>query len=578
MEKTGAEIFVDALAREGVDVIFGYPGGAILDVCDALYKSPIRFLLVRHEQGAAHAADGYARSTGRVGVCMATSGPGATNLVTGIATAYMDSVPIVAITGQVPTSMIGNDAFQEADTIGITRPITKYNYLVKDVKDLGRIVKEAFYIASTGRPGPVVIDFPKDIQRAVLKNYTLPEKVEIRSYKPVYEGHPNQIKKAAATIERAKKPLLYCGGGVIASGAAPELLKLAEMCQTPVTTTLLGLGGFPETHPLALKMLGMHGTQYANYAVQETDLIIAVGARFDDRVTGKLDEFAPNARGNIIHIDIDPTAISKNIPVSIPIVGDCKKILAELLKVVKPKKHPAWFKQIQEWKAKYPLTYKRDDDKLRPQFIVEQIYQVTKGDAIIVTEVGQNQMWAAHYFQYTKPRTFLSSGGLGTMGYGFPAAIGAQVANPDRIVVDIAGDGSIQMNIQELATAVVNNLPVNIVILNNGYLGMVRQWQELFYNREYAYTNLMRDVSKTDDWECLKKDPTFFIPDFVKLAEAYNALGIRVTEKKGVLPALERAFSTPRTAVIEFLIEREENVFPMIPGGASVKQMMGGMA
>jgi acetolactate synthase-1/2/3 large subunit len=578
MDKTGAEILVDGLEKEGVEVMFGYPGGAILDICDCLYKSKIRFILTRHEQGAAHAADGYARSTGRVGVCMATSGPGATNLVTGIATAYMDSVPMVAITGQVPTSMIGNDAFQEADTVGITRPITKYNYLVKDVKDLAKIIKEAFYIASTGRPGPVLIDIPKDIQRAVFKNYSYPDKIDMRSYKPVYEGHPNQIEKAAKAIEKSKKPLLYCGGGAIISKAHEEILKLAETCEIPVTTTLLGLGSFPETHPLALHMLGMHGTQYANYAMAETDLIIAVGARFDDRVTGKIDEFAPNAQGRVIHIDIDPSAISKNIPVAIPIVGDCKKVLIELLKVVKPLKHPEWSKQIKEWKDKFPLKYKKDDDLLRPQYVVEKIYEITKGEAIIVTEVGQNQMWAAHYYQYTKPRTFLSSGGLGTMGYGFPAAIGAKVGNPDKLVIDVAGDGSIQMNIQELATAVINNINVKIVILNNAFLGMVRQWQELFYNREYAYTDLSRYIGKDIKSEDIKKDPSLFIPNFVKLAEAYDALGIRVTKKEELVPALEKAFSSPKVAIVECLVEREENVFPMIPGGASVKQMIGGMA
>ncbi|MBN1902302.1 biosynthetic-type acetolactate synthase large subunit [Candidatus Sumerlaeota bacterium] len=578
MDKTGAEILVEGLEKEGVDVMFGYPGGAILDICDCLCKSKIRFILTRHEQGAAHAADGFARSTGRVGVCMATSGPGATNLVTGIATAYMDSVPMVAITGQVPTSMIGNDAFQEADMVGITRPITKYNYLVKDVMDLPRIIKEAFFIASTGRPGPVLIDIPKDIQRAVYKNYSYPEKIDMRSYKPVYEGHPNQIEKAAKAIEKSKKPLLYCGGGAIISGAHEEILKLAEKCDIPVTMTLLGLGCFPGNHPLALNMLGMHGTQYANFATAETDLIIAVGARFDDRVTGKIDEFAPNAQGRVIHIDIDPSAISKNIQVSVPIVGDCKKVLSDLLKVVKPLKHPEWVKQIREWKEKFPLKYKNDDDLLRPQYIVEKIYEITKGDAIIVTEVGQNQMWAAHYYQYSKPRTFLSSGGLGTMGYGFPAAIGAKVAHPDKLVIDVAGDGSIQMNIQEMATAVINNIDVKIVILNNAFLGMVRQWQELFYQREYAFTDLVRYIDKDITTEDIKKDPSLFLPNFVKLAEAYDALGLRVTKKEEVTPALEKAFSSPKVAIVECIVEREENVFPMIPGGASVKQMIGGMA
>jgi len=578
-DKSGAEIIVDALEQEGVSVMFGYPGGAVLDLCDALAQSKkIKFILVRHEQGAAHAADGYARSTGKVGVCLATSGPGATNLVTGIATAYMDSIPIVALTGQVPTNMIGNDAFQEADTVGITRPITKHNYLVEDVETLPRIMKEAFFIARTGRPGPVVVDLPKDVQKAILKNYAYPEKVDIRGYKPVNEGHPNQIEKAARAIEKSKKPLLYCGGGVISSGSHEEVGELVEKCEIPVTMTLLGLGSFPGDHALALNMLGMHGTQYANYAMAETDLIIAVGARFDDRVTGKLDEFAPNAHGHIIHIDIDSSSISKNIPVSIPIVGNCKTVLRQLLKEVKPVKHPEWLAQVKEWKEKYPLRYKNDDSLLRPQFVVEQIYNVTKGDAIIVTEVGQNQMWASHYFKYTKPRTFLSSGGLGTMGYGFPAAIGAQFGNPDKLVIDIAGDGSIQMNIQELATAVINNLPVKIIILNNAYLGMVRQWQELFYNRLYAFTDLARNIGAQHCSKDFCKNRELYIPDFVKLAEAYNALGIRVTSKEEVVPALEKAFSTPRTVIVECIVEREENVFPMIPSGASVKQMMGGMA
>ncbi len=579
MDKNGADILVDALEQEGVEVIFGYPGGAILDICDSLYNSKkLKVILVRHEQGAAHAADGYARSTGKVGVCLATSGPGSTNLVTGIATAFMDSVPMVAITGQVPTSMIGNDAFQEADTVGITRPVTKHNYLVKDVKDLPRILKEAFHIAATGRPGPVLVDIPKDIQKTVLKNYSYPDKVEIRSYKPVYEGHPNQIEKAARAIAKSQKPLLYVGGGAVSSSANEEIVALAEKCDIPVTTTLLGLGAFPETHPLALHMLGMHGTQYANYAMAETDLIIAVGSRFDDRVTGKLDEFAPNAQGRVIHIDIDTSSISKNIPVAIPIVGDCRKVLKDLLAVVKPVRHPEWLEQVRQWKAQYPLVFKNDDDLLRPQFVVEKIYEVTKGDAIIVTEVGQNQMWAAHYFQYTRPRTFLSSGGLGTMGYGLPAAIGAQMGNPGKLVIDVAGDGSIQMNIQELATAVINGLPVKVVILNNAFLGMVRQWQELFYDRKYAYTNLSRDCSKDLTSEELRKNPCMFIPDFMKIAEAYDALGIRVVSKDEVIPALKKAFDSPKTAIIECIVEREENVFPMIPGGASVKQMMGGMA
>jgi len=579
MDKTGAEIVVDALIREKVEVVFGIPGGAILDLLDVLNKSPIRYILTRHEQGAAHMADGYARSTGRTGVCIATSGPGATNLVTGIATAHMDSIPIVAITGQVPTSMIGNDAFQEADIVGITRPITKHNYLVKDVKELPRMMKEAFYIASTGRPGPVLVDVPKDIQRTVLKDYEYPEKIEIRSYKPVYIGHKLQIKKAWEAIQKSQKPVLYCGGGAIISGAHQELYELATKCEIPVTTTLLGLGCFPETHPFSLKMLGMHGSQYANFAIHECDLLIAVGNRFDDRVTGKLSEFAPEARDNIIHIDIDPSAISKSVQVSIPVVGDVKMVLRELLKIAKPLKHTEWIEKITKWKKDFPLKYKDDDGKLRPQYVIEQIYNLTGGDAIICTEVGQHQMWSAHYFNYTKPRQFLSSGGLGTMGYGFPAAIGAQVANPGKLVIDIAGDGSIQMNIQEFTTASINKLPVKVIIINNRFLGMVRQWQELFYNKNYAFTCLNRTIECPP--ACNSPDPyncPAYIPDFVKLADAYQAVGIRVTKRDEVIPALKEAFSNGKLTIVDVRVESEENVFPMIPAGASVRQMIGGLA
>lgn len=579
MDKTGAEIVVDALLQEKVDIMFGFPGGAVLDLMDAIERSPLKFILVRHEQGAAHAADGYARSTGRPGVCLATSGPGATNLVTGIATAYMDSIPMVAITGQVPTSMIGNDAFQEADMVGITRPITKYNYLVKDVADLPRILKEAFYIATTGRPGPVLVDIPKDIQKAVLHDYKYPETVDLRSYKPTYSGHKLQIKKAWEAIQASKQPVLYCGGGMLASNAFAELYELATRCEIPVTTTLLGLGCFPETHPFSLKMLGMHGSQFANFAINECDLLIAIGTRFDDRVTGKLAEFAPNARDNIIHIDIDPSAISKSVKVSIPVVGDAKNILTDLLKIAKPLKHTEWINKVAAWKSQYPLKYKNDDDKLRPQYVIEQIYEITKGDAIVCTEVGQHQMWAAHYFQYTRPRQFLSSGGLGTMGYGFPAAIGAQLANPGKLVVDIAGDGSIQMNIQELATASINDIPVKIIILNNAYLGMVRQWQELFYKKEYAFTCLAKNIHCPKG--CNEPDPDkcpIYVPDFVKLADAYKAVGLRVTKKADVIPTLKEAFGNGKLTVVEFRVESEENVYPMIPAGASVRQMIGGMA
>ncbi len=558
----GAELIIDCLEKEKVEVVFGYPGGAVLDIFDALEKSGIRFILVRHEQAAAHAADGYARATGKVGVCIATSGPGATNLVTGIATAYMDSVPIVAITGQVPTSMIGNDAFQEADITGITRPITKHNYLVKDVNILPRTIKEAFHIARTGRPGPVLIDIPKDIQ----KNETsarYPKTVDMQGYHPTYEGHIKQIQKVAAAIREAKRPLIYAGGGVIISGAAKELKELVDKTGIPVTTTLLGLGAFPESSPLSLKMLGMHGSRYANYAVMESDLIISVGARFDDRVTGKLSEFAPHAK--FIHIDIDPTAISKSVKVQIPVVGDAKKVLTQLNKIVKKGDYKDWTKKVSQWKKKYPLTY--DQGKgLKPQYIVEKINEVTKGKAIISTEVGQNQMWAAQFYTYTQPRSLLSSGGLGTMGYGFPAAIGAKVGCPDRVVFDIAGDGSIQMNIQELATVVSHKIPVKIAILNNTYLGMVRQWQELFYGKRYAGTCLAcRETGK-------------HYPDFVKIAEAYGAVGIRVTKKKDVVPALKKALAAKGPVVMDFHVAKEENVFPMVPAGASLTQMIGGMA
>ena len=556
MKKTGAEILVESLLKEGVDTIFGIPGGAILPICDVLYESPIRFILTGHEQGAIHAADGYARATGRVGVCMATSGPGATNLVTGLATAYMDSVPIVAITGQVPTSMIGNDAFQEAPITEVTKTITKHNYLVKDVRELAETIKCAFYIASSGRPGPVLIDLPKDVQIKEAE-FRYPEKVNLRGYKPVYKGHPKQIEKAVHLISSSSRPVLFIGGGVIISGSHEEIKKLAEIANLPVTSTLMGLGGFPGDHPNFLGMLGMHGTRAANYAIQESDLIIAVGVRFDDRATGKLENFAPHAR--IIHIDIDPTSIQKNVKVDVPIVGDSREVLKELIPLLKPLKFEEWWNKINQWRKKYPLSYP-DDDLLRPQFIVEKIYELTRGEAIIATEVGQNQMWAAQFYKFLKPRTLLTSGGLGTMGYGFPASIGAQAGCPDKIVIDIAGDGSFQMNIQELVTAVSYNLPVKVVILNNCYLGMVRQWQELFYNRRYAMVDLCRN------------------PDFVKIAEAYGAMGIRVENKKDVEPALKKALDTPRCVVMDFRINREENVFPMVPAGESLSQMIGGMA
>ncbi len=553
---TGAEILLECLKREGVQVMFGYPGGSVLPLFDKLYDADIKFILTRHEQGAAHAADGYARATGKAGVCLATSGPGATNLTTGIANAYMDSIPMVAITGQVKTFLIGNDAFQEADVTGITRPITKHNYLVKDVKDLARIVREAFYIASTGRPGPVLIDIPVDVQQKDIE-FIWPEVVDIRGYKPTYFGHPGQIKKAVKLIAESKKPLIYAGGGTITSGAHNKLREFVEKIQAPVTMTLMGLGGFPGTHELSLGMLGMHGTAYANHAIMEADLIIAVGARFDDRVTGRLDVFAPHAK--IIHVDIDPSSISKNVKVDVPIVGDVKNVLGQLLEEIKEVPDTSdWLKTVESWKKKHPLYYK-GDGKVKPQYVIEQIYELTRGEAIITTEVGQNQMWACQWYKYNHPRSFISSGGLGTMGFGFPAAMGAKIGCPEKIVFDIAGDGSIQMNIQELATCVCNKINVKVAILNNGYLGMVRQWQELFYKKRYSYT-------------------TLYNPDFVKLAESYGATGIRVTKNEEVRPAIEKALSVDNTVFIDFHIEPEENVFPMVPAGEAINRMIGGMA
>ena len=558
MKMNGAQVLIESLRKEGVEIIFGYPGGQVLPIFDKLYDAPIKFILMRHEQAAAHAADGYARATGKTGVCLATSGPGATNLVTGIATAYMDSVPMVALTGQVKSFLIGNDAFQEADITGITRPITKHNYLVEDVKDLARVIKEAFHIASTGRPGPVLVDIPSDIQMHETE-FIYPEKVEIRGYNPTYKGHPGQIKRAAKAISDSKRPVLYVGGGVISSDASEEVRRLAIENEIPVTMTLLGLGAFDQDNKLSLGMLGMHGTAYANHAIMDSDLIVAIGARFDDRVTGKLDAFAPHAK--VIHIDIDPASVSKTVDVDIPIVGDAKEVLRQLNKGVKKPDTKDWLKTIEEWKKKFPLKYK-GDDKLRPQYVVEQIYEATKGDAIITTEVGQNQMWAAQFYKFRNPRTILSSGGLGTMGYGFPAAIGAKIGKPKMTVFDIAGDGSIQMNIQELATAVINKIPVKVAILNNCCLGMVRQWQELFYKKRYSYTTLCGTC-----------------PDFVKLAESYGAVGIRVTKKSEVRPAIEKALKTDNTVFMDFHVEPEENVFPMVPAGEAINKMIdGGLA
>jgi acetolactate synthase-1/2/3 large subunit len=558
---SGAEILIECLKREGVKHIFGYPGGVVLNIFDLLYdEKDIKLFLTRHEQGAVHAADGYSRSTGRPGVVLVTSGPGATNTVTGIATASMDSVPLVVMCGQVPTMLIGNDAFQEADIVGITRPCTKYNFLIKDVNDLAGIMREAFYIATSGRPGPVLIDLPKDVT-AGKTDFVWPEKVDVRGYKPTYEGNRWMIEQAANLIMKSKKAVIISGGGVIISGASKEVRELAEITELPVTMTLMGLGGFPGTHRLSLGMPGMHGTYYANKSIQESDLVIAIGMRFDDRVTGKTDAFAPHAK--IVHIDIDPTSIRKNVRVDCPVVGDVKKVLHVLNKMLVEKAdeqwapiRKAWLKQIAEWRMERPMTYTPSDEVIKPQFVVEKIYELTKGNAIISTEVGQNQMWAAQFYKYEKPRTLLSSGGLGTMGYGFPAALGAQVAHPDKLVIDIAGDGSIQMNIQELATAVIYKLPVKVAILNNRYLGMVRQWQELFFGERYSHTHL--DV----------------VPDFVKIAESYGAVGLRATKPSEVEPILKEAFSIKKTVFIDFVVDWKEKVYPMVPPGASIDQML----
>jgi acetolactate synthase-1/2/3 large subunit len=554
MKLTGSQIVVECLKKEGVKVIFGIPGGAIMPLYDILYsETSIKHILTKHEQGAAHAADGYARATGNVGVCIATSGPGATNLVTGLANAYLDSIPLVAFTGQVPTNLIGTDAFQEVDINGITLPITKNNYVVREVRDLAKIVQEAFYIARTGRPGPVLIDFPKDIQLAQTE-FKYPEKVSLNGYKPTFSGHIQQIKAAAQEISKAKRPVIYAGGGVISSNASSELRDLAFKANIPVTTTLMGLGTFPETHSLSLGMLGMHGTAYANYAISSADLIIALGVRFDDRVTGKLSEFGSQAK--IIHIDIDPAEIGKNVLVDIPIVGDLKKVLKKINEIIDKKENTEWSETIKDWKRKYPLKYENNQE-LKPQYIIEEVYKISEGKAVIVTDVGQHQMWAAQYYQYSEPRTFISSGGLGTMGYGFPAAIGAKLGCPEKRVICISGDGSFQMNQQEIATAVNNNLVITVIIMNNGYLGMVRQWQELFFNKRYSSTALTGN------------------PDFVKLIEAYGGTGIRVNKKQELYPALEKALSLNKFVLIDCIIPGEENVFPMVSPGSPIDQMIG---
>jgi acetolactate synthase-1/2/3 large subunit len=563
MKVTGAQAIVKCLEEQGVEVIFGFPGGVIIDLFDELEQSSITNVLVRHEQAAVHAADAYGRVKGDVGVALVTSGPGATNTVTGIASAYMDSIPMVVFTGQVPTALIGNDAFQEVDIIGITRPCTKHNYLVKDPKELANTIREAFHIARTGRPGPVLIDLPKDVVISKAK-FTEPKPVKMQTYRPTYEPHPGQIAKACKQILKAKRPVIYAGGGVILSDSNEELTELATKLNIPTTMTLMGLGAFPGTHKLSMGMLGMHGTYFANMAVSKSDLLIAVGSRFDDRVTGKLDEFAPHAK--IIHIDIDPTSISKNVKVDIPIVADCKYALTAMNRWFDVQddfdgkeygeKLGPWLDDINDWKRKHPLGYVEEGDIIKPQFVVQKLYEMTKGDAIITTEVGQNQMWAAQFYHFNHPRHFMTSGGLGVMGYGFPAAIGAQMAAPDKTVIDVAGDGSIQMNIQELATARQYKCPVKVAILNNGYLGMVRQWQELFYDKRYAGTDLA--VS----------------PDFVKVAQAYGAVGLRATKVSEVEPVIKEALATDNTVFMDFVIAREEGVYPMVPAGKATTDML----
>jgi acetolactate synthase-1/2/3 large subunit len=547
------------LQEEGVDTIFGYPGGVVIDIYDELAKTDIHHVLVRQEACAVHAADGYARAGGRVGVCLVTSGPGATNTVTGIASAYMDSIPVVIFTGQVPTHLIGNDAFQEVDTVGITRPITKHNYLVKRTEDLARIIKEAFFLASSGRPGPVLVDLPKDISVNKV-DYKSPKKIKLKSYNPTYKPNVRQLHQVVKMIKDAKKPVIFAGGGVILSKAAKELTEFARKTQIPLTASLMGLGGFPGSDPLWLGMVGMHGTYRSNMSIGECDLLFGIGVRFDDRVTGRIDAFAPNAK--IVHIDIDPTSIRKNIPVTIPVVGDCKTTLGQLNKLIDKedlgdlkKKRKKWFDQIHHWKSTKPLEYEQKD-VIKPQYVVEKLYQLTKGKAIITTEVGQNQMWAAQYYHYDKPNHFITSGGLGCMGFGLPAAIGAQLACPNKLVVDIAGDGSIQMNIQEMATAAQCGLPVKVVILNNGYLGMVRQWQQLFFDKRYVSTSLEH------------------APDFVKLAEAYGAVGLRATKPEEVEPVLKKGLFSKKTVIMDFVVEKEECVYPMIPAGAAATEML----
>ena len=577
MELSGSEIVIECLKKENVDLIFGYPGGVVIPMYDVLQRTPeIRHILVRHEQGGTHMADGYARATGRPGVVLVSSGPGATNTITGIATAYMDSIPLIVITGQVPVHLIGNDAFQESDTVGITRPITKHNFLVKETHEIAQTMAEAFHIATTGRPGPVLIDLPKDVQIGTAE-FEYPERPYIRGYKPTVDGHLGQIKKAAGILSSAKKPVIYVGGGAIISGAADEVGILAHKLNAPVTTTLMGLGVFPERDPLALKMLGMHGTWFANTAVVECDVLISVGARFDDRVTGRLEDFSPHSKK--IHIDIDPSSLNKNVKVDLPIVGDVKNVLKELNPLIKRADTEDWLNQIDQWKREHPLTYEStasvhedglsgangqtpnapsQELPIQAQYVIEKIGEMTKGEAYVVTDVGQHQMWAAQWYGFCNPRSMITSGGLGTMGFGLPAAIGVQLAFPDRDVILFTGDGSIQMNIQEMATALSCRLPIKIVLLNNGFLGMVRQWQDIFYSKRYSEV----DLRETN-------------PDFVKLAQAYGAAGIRVFRNDEVEDAWQEAEKiTDRPVLLDVVIPEEANVFPMIPAGAPSHEML----
>lgn len=553
MKLNGAQILCESLLREGTEVIFGYPGGALLPLYDTLPKYPkLRHILVRHEQGAAHAAEGYARASGKAGVCLATSGPGATNLVTGIACAYIDSSSVIAITGQVARPFIGKDAFQEIDITGITLPITKHNYLVMSAAEVAKSVKESFYISGTGRPGPVLLDIPKDVFTEEA-SFNYPDKVDLPGYKPTLQGHPSQVKKAAKLINSASRPLIIAGRGVIISQAYQELKELAEKAQIPVVTTLLGIGCFPESHILSFGMLGMHGTAYANMAVGDADVIVAIGMRFDDRATAKVSAFAPESK--VVHIDIDPAEIGKNVPVDVPIVGDAKHVLQALNKQVITQNHLPWVRQIEEWREQHPCTVIRDCPELLPQYVIRKIYEVTGGEAIIVTGVGQHQMWSAQHFWYNKPNQFISCGGLGAMGFELPAALGAKVARLEETVWCVAGDGGFQMTLQELGTIAQEKLAVKIAIIDNGYLGMVRQWQELFYKRRYVSTPLAN-------------------PDFVKIAEAYGMPGLRVTEKKQVSPAIEKAMAYDGPFLIDFVVEPEENVYPMVPPGAALSEVI----